>query len=302
MEPATEPASKLVALAPDPEGKRRLWAWGFLGAAVWAVGIASQASGQPAINRGTGYGWLELKYAQGKVIQLAPPRPARYGDRLQSPGDGMETSAQSSAMLEADNGIGQVRMAGGSQLIVSRMEKLADGGRLILIKVPRGQVRFQVRRFTNPSSRFEVATPAGVAAVRGTDFGVNTDTQERTMIATAQGMVLAIAQGQEVEVNPGFLSQILPGQPPSPPRKLDRELDTTLLQFRLRGNTIKIRAQVNPDNLVFLAGKEQALTPQGEFDVIIPRTAVGTELTVRNALGEEKKHRIRDLYLGPLPF
>jgi hypothetical protein len=68
-----------------------------------------------------------------------------------------------------------------------------NNGRITRLLVPRGQVRLQLRPFTNPGSRMEIETPAGTSGVRGTEFGLNVQPDGKMAIATLEGSVATSA-------------------------------------------------------------------------------------------------------------
>ena len=193
------------------------------------------------------------------------------GARLQSVGDGIRTGAKSSTVLAVDTGIGFVRVSENTDLRVQQLEKLANGGQITRLEVTGGQARLQVRKFTNPSSKLEVQTPAGLSAVRGTQFGVSVQPDGKTGVATLEGKVAAIAQGDSVPIQAGFQSLVVPGSPPDPPTPLreDTRLQLQLLES-VGGNQARIIGQVDAVNLVLINDQPLILDRSGQFDVKVP--------------------------------
>ena len=240
--------------------------------------------------------WLEVQQIQGDVTYRGTQnRAARVGDRLGSVGQGISTASRSTSILNVDTGIGVVRVAENTSLVVSQLSVLADGARLTLLEVTQGQARLQVRPFTNPNSRLEIRTPSGIAGVRGTEFGVSVDPAGKTGIATLAGAVEASAQGQAVMVNPGFVSVIIPGQPPTSPRPIDRELRLRTRDWRRQGGRIDFLADVDPANSVLINGQEVAVSRIGRVDARVTQRVNQPYLRViiRNPLGEERAYRVR---------
>ena len=240
--------------------------------------------------------WLEIHQIRGDVTyQGNQNRPARVGDRLGSVGQGISTASRSTSILNVDTGIGVVRVAENTNLVVSHLSVLPDGARTTILEVTHGQARLQVRPFTNPNSQLEIRTPSGIAGVRGTEFGVSVDPAGKTGIATLEGAVEASAQGQAVMINPGFASIIIPGEPPSPPRPIDRELQLRIIDWRRMGSGVDFLADVDPTNSVLINGQEIKVSRIGRVDARIPQQTNKPFLTVlvRNPLGEEKAYRVR---------
>lgn len=247
--------------------------------------------------------WLQVERLAGTVsIHTSGQRSARVGDRLSAVGQGMSTGSGSSANLSLDNGIGSVAVAQNTRMTIQRLSTLADGARVTILDVSRGQARLQVRSFSNPNSRLELHTPSGVAAVRGTEFGVAVAEDGKTSIATLEGQVEAISQGVDVPVDAGLASIIRPGEPPTPPLPLDRELE---IQWRLqmrRGNQLIMAGQIDAANTLLFGEDEIAISRTGNFELDLPlsnrhRTLM---LTVRNPMGESRIHRLHTWQLDDL--
>ena len=240
--------------------------------------------------------WLEVQQIRGEVTYRDDQiRPARVGDRLGSVGQGIITAERSTSILNIDTGIGVVRVAENTDLLVRRLSVLSDGARVTILDVSQGQARLQVRPFSNPNSRLEIQTPSGIAGVRGTEFGVSVDPAGKTGIATLDGAVAASAQGRTVLVNQGFASVIIPGEPPTPPRPIDRELRLRVLDWRRLGSGVEFLADVDPTNSVLINDQEVEVSRIGRVDARITQRANQPYLrvVVRNPLGEEKSYRVR---------
>ncbi|MEM8543551.1 MAG: FecR domain-containing protein [Cyanobacteria bacterium P01_H01_bin.119] len=238
--------------------------------------------------------WLEVRRTSGNVAYLrSGSRAARMGDRLESPGHGVNTGRSASAVLAIDNGIGTVTVAQNTRLSIARLDVLSNGASVTILNVPRGQARIRARTLTNPNSRLELHTPSGVAAVRGTEFGVSVSNTGKTSIGTLEGAVAASAQGELVEVEGGFASVIPPGQPPTPPRPLDRELVFELILLDDQGETVFIEGQVNPANTVFIGEQETPVSLAGTVRTTVSLgNADSIMLTVQNPLGESQDYRL----------
>lgn len=247
--------------------------------------------------------WLEVERLAGDVtVQMSPERPAQIGDRLSEPGHGLTTRQQSSAHLKLDYTIGTVAVAQNTRLLVQRLATLADGARVTVLEVESGQARIQARPFTNPNTVLELHTPSGVAAVRGTEFGIAVTEAGKTSIGTLEGSVEATAESITVDVDAGLASIIRPGEPPTAPTPLDRQLDITWLNQTRRGNRLFVSGRVDPTNSVFVGEEEITVSPRGTFEWSGNQAVPNRSLivTVKNPLGEARQHplltwQIRDL-------
>lgn len=217
--------------------------------------------------------WLQVNQARGKVTytQGNSRRAARLGDRIQNVGDGASTGPQSAATLALDTNIGTLTMGDNTTLRVQELQVVPEGGRISRLLVTGGRVRLKVRKFTNPTSRLEIQTPAGVSGVRGTEFGVNVSPNGKTSIATLDGQVIAAAQGQEVEVNAGFQTLIIPGEPPQPPVPLteDTRLRLEVVQ-RVDWQHVRIAGRIDRFSGISIEDQPIVTDRSGQFDLIIP--------------------------------
>jgi hypothetical protein len=81
-----------------------------------------------------------------------------------------------------------------------------------------GQTISRVKKLVDADSRYEIETPAGVAAVRGTIMFVGVAQDGTTVVGNIQNAVSAIAQGVEVKIPEGSRVTIVPGQAPGQPQ------------------------------------------------------------------------------------
>lgn len=239
--------------------------------------------------------WLRIQRISGDVAIFTNQRTrARVGDYLTSVGHGLVTGRRSTAHLAVDDGIASVAVAQNTQMTIQQLSVLRDGARITVLDVPQGQVRFQVRRFTNPNSRLELRTPSGVAAVRGTNFGISVNQQGQTNVAALEGQVEAGAQGVRVSVDAGKVSIIYPGAAPTAAKELDRELDIRWQNYEWRGEGCYMAGYVDAANLLWVNDQEVSVNRAGYFDQTI---SFGSQrrvvpIMVQNPMGETRVHRV----------
>ncbi|MBE9013401.1 FecR domain-containing protein [Pseudanabaenaceae cyanobacterium LEGE 13415] len=240
--------------------------------------------------------WLSLQQLTGQVslFQGGNSRAARSGDRLQAVGDGVSTGRNSRVALAIDLGIGQVNVSERTRVIIRALESTANGGRVTRLAVPTGRVQLRVRPFSSPDSQLEIETPAGVAGVRGTQFGINVQRNGKMSIATREGRVASIAQGQNVLVNSGFQNFTIPGEPPSEPVPL-RDDTTLRYEFvkRLDQGVRRLRlvGQVDVVNSVLVNGVEQNTDRNGRFSVELDAISFPViQVTVATPLGRQQDY------------
>jgi hypothetical protein len=236
---------------------------------------------------------LEIGQIRGNVIyqnQNQQKRPAKVGDRLQATGEGVITQTRSFTLLLIDSEIGRINVFESTDLRVKRLDITPSGGRVTLLSVIQGQVRLRIRPFTNPDSRFEVETPAGVTGVRGTEFGVGVGPSGKTTVATLVGIIAASAQGETVLVEKGFGSIIIPGEPPTSPQPFTNDVSLRAVRLlRTSLGTVEVKGQVEPFNLVWIDDRPVDVGKDGKLRATIP-LPVNPYLRIRvqSPLGKER--------------
>lgn len=216
--------------------------------------------------------WLEVRRTIGQVIYSRgnKSQPARKKMRLTSVGDTITTKQGASAVLAIDTGTGFINVAENTTVKIHKLKKGSRGGRITELQVKSGQVRLQIRRLTHRTSGVRIRTPAGIAGVRGTEFGVSIQDNGKTGVGTKKGSVATIAQGKTVLVNGGFQNLIIPGKRPSQPVRLQENTRLNIRQLLASGNQVRIIGTVDPVNLVMISQKSLNINSSGRFDVTIP--------------------------------
>ncbi|WP_016952355.1 FecR domain-containing protein [Anabaena sp. PCC 7108] len=222
---------------------------------------------QVKINR-----WIEVTRINGQVLYSRgqSSQPARSGMRLESVGDTITTKQGSSAVLIIDTGTGFINVSENTTISVDKLQMGENGERITELQVKTGQVRLQHRPLTNPSSRLEIHTPAGVAGVRGTEFGVSVQDNGKMGIGTMKGSVAITAQGQTKLVNAGFQNLTIPGEPPSEPVPLREDTILDIRQLIANNKQVKIVGIIDPVNLLVIAKQRLNIGSNGQFNITLP--------------------------------
>lgn len=243
--------------------------------------------------------WLMLRQLTGQVMyqHRDQSRPAQSGDRLRQVGDGVTTGPRSTATIEVDTGIGFLRVAEKTQVTVRQLMIAGDNGRITQLNVPWGQVRLQLRRFTHRGSSLQIHTPAGVSAVRGTEFGVNVQPSGKMGVATLTGKVVTQSKGRTVAVPAGFQNLTIPGEAPSAPVPLKDSTELRYsLQRQIQGKLRQVRfiGQIDPVNTVYFRNTPLNSDRRGQFSLLLPPISTqDLEFTVITPLGRQQVHKIK---------
>jgi hypothetical protein len=247
------------------------WRCNFIFVLFGLVGTLSAAVAddqlQISVNR-----WLEVRRPIGQVLYSRgqTSQPARNGMRLQAVGDAISTKQNSSAVLAIDTGTGLINVSQNTIINVQKLLTGRGGERITQLQVKTGQVRLQVRPFTHSASRLEINTPAGVAGVRGTEFGVSVQQNGKMGVATLKGGVATNAQGQTVLVDAGFQNITIPGEPPSAPVPLREDTRLNIRKLVAKASLVQIVGSVDPVNLLAIAKQSQNTDKNGNFDITVP--------------------------------
>jgi hypothetical protein len=97
--------------------------------------------------------YLQVVQSSGKVFythegQVA--RPVQLGDRLTQFRDQLQTQTESSAILNLDDGIGQVQVGPSTVLSVEQMQKLPDGSKITCLRIVSGKPYLPCANFALP--------------------------------------------------------------------------------------------------------------------------------------------------------
>ncbi|WP_163659164.1 FecR family protein [Adonisia turfae] len=267
------------------------------GLAVVAASISLKTDARPLsvrVNR-----WLELRSFSGTVDvrQSSQWGRAQSGQRLGAVGDGIRTGAGSLARLAVDTQVGFVSVSENTLLSIIEFYTTPRGGKVTELDVSRGQARVFVRPFTNPDSRLEIRTPAGINGVRGTNFGIAIQPSGRSSLVVEEGSVASEAQGVSVPVNAGFQNFTIPGEPPSEPVPITEEPNFNLLrlerQRREDESIVVVEGNTFPVNLLVIEEETQEIDTEGNFALELPLSANRRiEATVVTPLGKTQIYEL----------
>ncbi|MBK9085982.1 MAG: FecR domain-containing protein [Sterolibacteriaceae bacterium] len=173
-------------------------------------------------------GWLARRKVSARVLAVegqvswsdARDRPTRVraGDTIPV-GALVRTGALDSLSLGLLDD-SRVLVKGDSELsLESNAETKHDRTRSILLDLRRGALENDVEKRSSSGGRFEIRTPAGIAAVRGTAFRV-TANQTKTSTEVLAGAVALQNRAGAVDVAAGFATSATPHSAPEAPRAL----------------------------------------------------------------------------------
>ncbi len=172
--------------------------------------------------------WLKLESAQVRLLATVgdtrlvqgsnPARPGVVGELLQAPVN-LQTGPTGSASLQfADGSRVLVRRDSELQLRTSQHRPLGNAS-IIELALLQGSLENQVTPIGASGGRFEIRSPAAVAAVRGTQFRVYASADSLRTEVVEGAVKVANASGQvTAQASQGSLTQT--GQAPTAPQPL----------------------------------------------------------------------------------
>ena len=178
-----------------------------------------------------------------------------------------ESISIGSKIITGDNGSALIQFADSSTLLIQKNSQvvfntLSSYGKTGMVdtrlRLQKGRVETSVTPMKNSGSRYEIKTPAAVAAVRGTQFRVAYENNQQTMASeVVKGEVSVAAEGIEQSLIKGFGTITEKGKAPQPPVKLLIQPDlknipniVKYLPFTFKWpeleNAVQYRVQISP--------------------------------------------------------
>ena len=138
---------------------------------------------------------------------------AEVGMSLET-GDSIKTGDNSSAGITFFDG-STLELEAGTEIEIASLDISAGtGSTTIALEQKIGSIIFRVMRIIDPASRYEVETPTGVVAVRGSVMQVYVIEDGTTWIINLEGDIWAVAQSVQVQIPEGRQCIIRSGQQP----------------------------------------------------------------------------------------
>ncbi len=189
--------------------------------------------------------WLKIKPAPVRILKLEGEVNAtssqtgaaialKPGATLVT-GDEIHTGANGNVLLEfLDNS--QLLLQKNSHLIFETQNTYSSSGVLdVRIRLLRGRLETRINPEQKKGTRFEIHTPAAITGIRGTEFRVAMENDQkigRTEVTHGKVAVSGTA-GKTIEVPANFGTVVTAGQPPSAPKSLLPPPDLSRLPDRI---------------------------------------------------------------------
>ena len=129
-------------------------------------------------------------------------------------GDSIKTGDDSSAEITFFDG-STIELQAGTEIEIASLDISADtGSTTITLEQTIGNTISRVTKLLDPASRYEVETPTGVVAVRGSVMQIYVIEDGTTWIINLEGDIWAVGEGVELQIPEGRQCISRPGQPP----------------------------------------------------------------------------------------
>jgi hypothetical protein len=141
----------------------------------------------------------------------------KEGTTLQA-GDKIKTDTAARATVTFFDG-STIDLNSGTEISLDELlSKSSTTPKTIKIGQTIGETGSNIIKLVDPASRYEIDTQSGVAAVRGSKMVVQVVTDGTTSVYNVEGAISFTAQGQEVMIPVGSVSNAKPGAAPSAPQ------------------------------------------------------------------------------------
>jgi len=138
---------------------------------------------------------------------------AQVGMSLEA-GDSVKTGDNSSAEITFFEG-STIELQAGTQIEIASLDISTEtGSTTIILEQTIGNTISRVTKILDPASRYEVETPAGVVAVRGSAVQIYVTEDGTTWTTCLEGNIWAVSEGVELQITEGQQCIIRPGQQP----------------------------------------------------------------------------------------
>lgn len=199
-------------------------------------------------------GEVQLESAEtGQISTINSKQTINYGDSIQ-------TGDNSSALVQFADG-STLLLQKNTHVIFNTISSYGQTGMVdTRLRLQQGRVETSVRPQGKSGSRYEITTPAAVAAVRGTQFRVAYTPDQKTMGSeVVEGNINVAAENLEQPVRQGFGTITEQGKPPREPVKLLEKPDLDKISNRIRflpfnlewqalNGAVQYRIQLSPGN------------------------------------------------------
>ena len=129
-------------------------------------------------------------------------------------GDSIKTGDDSDAEITFFDG-STIELQAGTEMEIASLEISADTGTTtVTLEQTIGTTMSRITKLVDPASRYEIETPTGVVAVRGTVVQVHVTEDRTTHVAVLEGEVWVTGEGAELQIGEGQKCIVRPDQPP----------------------------------------------------------------------------------------
>lgn len=224
--------------------------------------------------------------------------PARVGSTLR-PSDSVRTQDGSSAVLTDGDSL-EVLMHPGTEVAV---DALTD--ELSRVLLGNGMATASVKPGARRTFELKAAGSDAIARTTSGSFTLSNNGQGTVALATREGEVLLLSQGQPVTVRAGQQSLVQPGQAPSEPAPIPSSLLLKVnwpARSTLSRRKVVLTGQTQPGSRVEVAGHSVPTDAQGRFSHELKLSEGSNRVAVRaRAVGGPEQQEQQELQVDTTP-
>jgi hypothetical protein len=224
-----------------------------------------------------------LSILSGSVEVQVPERNGKQGadGMTLDIGTRVRTASDASALLTFFDG-STLKLEPGTDIEIQQLKYDEEKAITIVLKQWMGRTWSRVEKMADAGSHYEIETPSACAVVRGTLFTTEVDATGATTVATTQGLVSVVAQGEEVYLPASQQTHVESGAAPS--QSFTSPLPTAEIIINI--DAPAIGSVIDPTgastgllqgglSINQISGSRSLLSPEGNQVITIPQPQSG---------------------------
>ena len=219
-------------------------------------------------------GSVEVQVPEGNGKQGADGMTLDIGTRVR-------TASDASALLTFFDG-STLKLEPGTDIEIQQLKYDEEKAITIVLKQWMGRTWSRVEKMADAGSHYEIETPSACAVVRGTLFTTEVDATGATTVATTEGLVSVVAQGEEVYLPASQQTHVESGAAPSqsftsplPTAEIIINIDAPAIGSVIDPTGASTGLLPNGLSINQISGSRSLSSPEGKQVITIPQPKSG---------------------------
>jgi len=219
-------------------------------------------------------GSVEVQVPEGNGKQGADGMTLDIGTRVR-------TASDASALLTFFDG-STLKLEPGTDIEIQQLKYDEEKAITIVLKQWMGRTWSRVEKMADAGSHYQIETPSACAVVRGTLFTTEVDATGATTVATTEGLVSVVAQGEEVYLPASQQTHVESGAAPSqsftsplPTAEIIINIDAPAIGSVIDPTGASTGLLPNGLSINQISGSRSLSSPEGKQVIIIPQPKSG---------------------------